>query len=157
MSKIYCPNENLPRDELMILWRDRLIFTQYINNKRPKYRLKLHELCGSTGIILQTSIYSDVYFPDPHDLGQTDAILMSLLIDIIGKGYTVYVENYYNFVQFTQQLSSDKIYICGTLRSDRKDNLKGKIWRRAGTESVCKWRDRRDVFNHYQQAFCKDS
>ena len=90
-----------------------------------------------------------------YDLGQTGAIVMSLLTDFIGKGYTVYVDNYCNFVRGTQQLSSDKTYICGTLRSDRKGNpkevtkkklQKGEmIWRRAGTVSVCKWKDRRDV------------
>ena len=64
MSKIYCSNENLSRYESIILWRDRLIFTQYIKNKRSKCGLKLHEFCRSTSIILQTSIYSDVSFAD---------------------------------------------------------------------------------------------
>ena len=64
-------------------------------------------------------------------------------------------DNYYSSVRLTQQLSSNKTYICVTLRSDRKGNPKvvtkkkfpkGKmIWRRAGTVSVCKWKDRRDV------------
>ena len=98
----------------MILWRDRLIFRQYIKNKRSKYGVKLYGLCESTGIILGTSIYRGVYLPDPQDLGQTAAIVMNLLTDFIGKRYTVYVDNYYNFVQLTQQLSSNKIYICGT-------------------------------------------
>ena len=49
---------------------------------------------------------------------------MNLLTDFIGKKYTVYVDNYYSFVQLTQQLSSNKIYICRTLRSDHKDNPK---------------------------------
>ena len=114
MSKIYCADENLSRDEWMILWKDRLILRQYIKKKRCKYGVKLYRLCKSTGIILRTSIYSGVSFPDPHDLGQTGAIVMNLLTDFIGKRYTVYVDNYYNFVQLTQQLSSNKIYICGT-------------------------------------------
>ena len=101
MSKIYCPDENLSRDESMILWRDRLIFRQYIKNKRCKYGVKLHGLCESTGIILRTSIYSGVSFPDPNDLGQTGAIVMNLLTDFIGKRYTVYGDNYYNFGQLT--------------------------------------------------------
>ena len=67
-----------------------------------------------------TFIYSGVSNPDPHDLGQTGAIVMSLLTDFIGKEYTVYVDKYYNPVRLTQQLSSNKTYICGTLRSDRQ-------------------------------------
>ena len=60
----------------------------------------------------------------------------------------VYVDRYYSSVQLTQQLNSNKTYICGTFHSDLKDNPKevtkkklqrGKmIWRRAGTVSVFK-------------------
>ena len=155
MSIIYCPDENLSLVESMVLWRDRLIFRQYIKNKRHKYGVKLYELCESTGIILRTSIYSSVSYPDSHDLGQTGAIAMSLLTDFTGREYTVYIDNYYNSVRLTQQLSSNKTYICGTLLSDCKDNPKQEtkkklqkgeaVWRRAGTVSVCKWKDHRDV------------
>ena len=81
---------------------------------------------------------------------------MSLLTNFIGKGYTEYVDNYYNSIQLNKQLSSNKTYICGTLCSDRKGKpkevtkkklQKGKmIWRRAGTVSVCKWEYHQDVF-----------
>ena len=91
-------------------------------------------------------------YPDPDDVGQTVVIVMSLLTNFIVKGYAIYVDNYYNSVQLTQQLGSSKTYICGTLHSDRKGNpkevtkkklQKGEmIWRRAGTVSVCKWKDR---------------
>ena len=133
----------------MVLWRGRLIFRQYIENKWHKYGVKLHELCESTGIILCTFIYSGLSYPDPHDLGRTGAIVMSLLTNFIGKGYTAYVDNYYNTVQLTQQLSSNKTYICGTFLSDRIDNptevtkkklQKGKMIWRAG--SVSMWMER---------------
>ena len=138
----------------MVLWRGRLIFRQYIENKWHKYGVKLHELCESTGIILCTFIYSGLSYPDPHDLGQTGAIVMSLLTNFIGKAYTAYVDNYYNTVQLTQQLSSNKTYICGTFLSDRIDNptevtkkklQKGKMIWRAGTVSACEWKDCRVV------------
>ena len=76
----------------------------------------LYELCEFTSIILGKSIYSGVSYPDPHDLDQIGAIVMSLLIDFIGKGCTVYVDNYYSSVRLTKQLSSNKTYIYGTLR-----------------------------------------
>ena len=53
--------------------------------------------------------FTAVYPTQIHmNLRQTGAIVMSLLTDFIGKGYTVYVDNYYNSVQLTQQLSSNK-------------------------------------------------
>ena len=34
MKPIYCPTENLSLDESMVLWRDRLLFCQYIKVKK---------------------------------------------------------------------------------------------------------------------------
>ena len=90
MSKIYCPDENLSLDESTVQWRGRLIFRQYMKNKRHKYGVKLYELCESTGIIFRKSIYSGVFYPAPYDLGQTGAIVMSLLTDFVNKGCTVW-------------------------------------------------------------------
>ena len=48
-----------------------------------------------------------------------------------------------------------KTYICGTLRGDRKGNLKDivekklkkgePVWKRSNDVVVCKWKDKRDV------------
>ena len=124
MSKIYCPNENLSLDKSVVLWRGRLIFRQYIKNKWHKYGVKLYELSKLTSTILGICIYSGVSYPNLHDLRQTGAIVMSLLTNFSGKGYTIYVDNYYKSFQLTQQLSSNKTDICGTLRSDHKSNPK---------------------------------
>ena len=40
LKKIYVPDKNLCIDESMMLWRGRLIFTQYIKNKKHKYGIK---------------------------------------------------------------------------------------------------------------------
>ncbi|KAF2889400.1 hypothetical protein ILUMI_16773 [Ignelater luminosus] len=37
IQAIYYPGRNLRLDESMVLWRDRLLFKQYIRNKRHKY------------------------------------------------------------------------------------------------------------------------
>ena len=75
--------------------------------------------------------------------------------DFLGKGYTVYADNYYNSVKLTKHLSKNQTYICGTLRNDRRGNpnevtkkklKKGELqWRRNGTVVVSKWKDKRDV------------
>ena len=36
MAAIYCPDQHLSLDESMVLWRGRLLFRQYIKNKRHK-------------------------------------------------------------------------------------------------------------------------
>lgn len=42
MNQIYYPGKNLSLDESMMLWKGRLVFRQYIQNKRHKYGLKLY-------------------------------------------------------------------------------------------------------------------
>ncbi|XP_065672177.1 piggyBac transposable element-derived protein 4-like [Hydra vulgaris] len=36
MGNIYCPNNNISIDESMMLWKGRLVFRQYVKNKRHK-------------------------------------------------------------------------------------------------------------------------
>ncbi|XP_065667601.1 piggyBac transposable element-derived protein 4-like [Hydra vulgaris] len=51
MDNIYCPNKNISIDESMILWKGRLVFRQYVKNKRHKYGIKFYELCESDSIV----------------------------------------------------------------------------------------------------------
>ncbi|XP_057310037.1 piggyBac transposable element-derived protein 4-like [Hydractinia symbiolongicarpus] len=66
MANIYTPDKNFSIDESMMLWRGRLIFRQYIKNKRHKYGVKFYELCKSDGIVLNVKIYSGEPTPDPR-------------------------------------------------------------------------------------------
>ena len=117
-------DKDLSLDESMMLWRERLIFRQYIKNKKHKYGVKFYELCESDGIVLRVSIHSGVPYQDIHGLGQTGAIVMKLLEDFLGKGYCVYTANYYKSVALTTQMGINKTYICCTLRADRRGNPK---------------------------------
>lgn len=58
MNEIYEPSKNLSLDESMVLWRGRLVFRQYIKNKRHKYGVKLYMLTEPTGLVLKVLIYS---------------------------------------------------------------------------------------------------
>lgn len=155
MQRIYVPYESLSIDESMVLWRGRLVFRQYIKNKRHKYGIKLYELAESSGIIQNVTIYSGESFPDPNELGQTGAVVVLLMENYLGKGYSLYTDNFYNSVKLTEFMSSHSTYITGTLRADRRGNpaevtkkqlSKGQCdSMHKGTTVVCKWKDKRDV------------
>ena len=119
MREIYVPDKDLSLDESMMLWIGRLIFRQYIKNKKHKYGVKFYELCESDGIVLRVSIYPGVPYQDIHGLGQTGAIVMKLMEDFLGKGYCIDTDNYYNSVALTKQMGINKTYVYGTLRADR--------------------------------------
>ena len=120
MKRIYCPTENLSLDEPMVLWRGCLIFRQYIKGKKHKPGVKFYELCKSDELILHSFIYNGLPYPDTHDLGQTGAIVLKLIEDFLGKGYSVFVDNFYSSVKLAKHLSKQKTYISGTLRGNRK-------------------------------------
>jgi len=155
MRELITPEKNLSLDESMMLWRGRLIFRQYIKNKRHKYGIKFYELCTHDGLVIYADIYSGQGINDENNLGQTAAIVLKLMEPYLQKGYHVFTDNYYNSVALTKFLTSQKTYITGTLRKDRKGNpkkvissklKKGQmIWRSQGDVSVAKWKDKREV------------
>ena len=155
MTEIYHPDRDLSIDESMMLWRGRLVFRQYIKNKRHKYGVKFYELCQSNGIVLRARIYSGESVPDKHDLGQTGAVVINLMDGLLQKGYRLFVDNYYNSFELARHMIKEKTYICGTLRSDRTSNplavtkaklKKGEVVQRSRDGvTVAKWKDKRDV------------
>ena len=86
MKQYVVPEKQLSLDESMMLWRGRLVFRQYIKNKRHKYGVKFFELCQHDGLILRSSIYCGERYDDPLDLGQSGAVVMHLMEDFLHKG-----------------------------------------------------------------------
>ncbi|XP_067136002.1 piggyBac transposable element-derived protein 4-like [Centruroides vittatus] len=138
MHQNYVPDKNMCIDESMMLWRGRLHFRQYIKNKKHKYGVKLYELCESDGIVMKISIYSGKSEGIDSNLGHTNDVVLHLLEDYLDKGYTVYMDNFYNSVALTKLLTTRKTYVCGTLQNNRKGNprdVSGHI-KRMALESI---------------------
>ena len=155
MKNNYVLNKNLSIDESMMLWRGRLMFRQYIKNKKHKYGIKLYNLCESNGLIIKIKIYCGKEEGTQTDMGHASDVVLHLAEDFLDKGYVLFMDNFYNSVPLTKALTSKTSYVCGTLRSNRKENPKDVItkklkkgemvWRRKEDVTVCKWKDKRDV------------
>ncbi|XP_037032190.1 piggyBac transposable element-derived protein 4-like [Bradysia coprophila] len=158
MNKIYSPKRELCIDESMVLWRGRLLFRQYMKDKRHPYGIKLYELCESSGIVLKIQIYagkSTATITTEEGTSVTAQVVLDLMDGFLYKGHILYTDNFYNSVPLTKTLTSKSTYLCGTLRSNRKENpkevVKQKLMRgelsylRSDSVIVCKWRDKRDV------------
>ena len=153
MSELFIPDKDLSIDESMMLFRGRLIFRQYIKNKRHKYGVKYYELCTSDGLIMRISIYSGQ--AENSTLGKTAAVVINLMQDYLCKGHHIFLDNYYNSVPLTQYLSNNQTYVTGTLRKDRvgiptnvlrKKLKKGEMtWGCNKEVTVAKWKDKREV------------
>ena len=124
MNTIYIPDKDLSIDESMMLWRGRLVFRQYIKNKRHKYGIKLYELCEPDGVVMKVRVYSGESVVDPNSLGQTRAVVLDLMEQFLDQRYCLYTDNYYSYFELFKHLIKKKTHNCGTLRSDRKSNPK---------------------------------
>lgn len=154
MSTIYYPGKELSIDESMMLWRGRLIFRQYIKNKKHKYGIKFYSLCEPDGLCLNFTIYSGKG-GELSGVGHTDKVVMHLMRHRLGVGHSLYMDNFYNSVPLAAALLRESTYCTGTLRADRKylpEEVKTAVLRTGETVAryaegiaVGKWRDKRTV------------
>ncbi|KAL4121692.1 hypothetical protein QTP88_014155 [Uroleucon formosanum] len=133
MNEIFEPTKNLSLDESMVLWRGRLIFQQYIKNKKHKFGVKVYMLTESWGLIHKIMIYSGQGYDISESMTHTEFVVDNLMSGLYHKGRSLYMDNFYNSVHLSQKLLQKKTYVTGTLRSNQ-DNI-----------CVVKWKDKRDV------------
>ncbi|KAK9702549.1 Transposase IS4 [Popillia japonica] len=154
MRKIYYPGKYLSLDESSMLWRGRLIFRQYISNKRHRYGLKLYMLTEPNGLILNFSVYTG-QLDDLRGKGHTQKVVRHLMNNNLNKGHSLFMDNYYNGCELARTLLNNKTHCTGTLQSNRKGVPKevvGTKLRIGETTAkyldgimVGRWRDKREV------------
>lgn len=154
MKTIYCPGKELSLDESMVLWRGRLLFRQYIKNKRHKYGIKLYVLAEPNGTVLKYQVYAGAN-DETSGQGHASKIVFKLLEDKLDSGHHVYMDNFYNSYGLAVELLDRQTYCTGTLRKNRKDNPVdiGTILLKKGENKslflngvhIGKWRDKRHV------------
>ncbi|CAH2009346.1 unnamed protein product [Acanthoscelides obtectus] len=154
MREVYYPGKQLSLDESMMLWRGRLVFRQYIKNKRHPYGIKLYMLTEPNGIVLKFLVYTG-QLDDMGGKGHTTKVVLHLLQDYLRNGHSVFMHNFYNSFELSKRLLEQDSYCTGTLRQDRTDNpkeiktmklKKGEtVARYSDGAMIAKWKDKRDV------------
>ena len=125
-KKFYIPGQNISIDESLTLWKGRLSFRQYIPLKAAKFGIKTFELCeSSTGYLWSFIIYTgkDTIISSPLSESlnnKTSELVMQLVNPLLGKGYTLWMDNYYNSPLLVAVLKKHRTDCVGTLRLNRK-------------------------------------
>jgi len=101
MNTIYYPKTELSLDESMVLWRGRLQFRQYIQNKRHKYGIKLYMITELHGLVLKFSVYVGVL----DDLAN---VVLHLMSEKLNNGHALYMDNFYNSFDLAFKLIEKK-------------------------------------------------
>ena len=128
---IYVPDRDVSLDEGMCPWKGRVSFKVYNPMKPDRFGMKLHQICESrSSYCVGFDVYTGSgYDPNPDaadgevDQGQSHQVVMGLLrhCRLLGKGYRVYMDNYYSSPTLFDTLRNNDTMPCGTVRLNRKE------------------------------------
>jgi len=126
----YIPDREISLDEGMLGWRGRLRFRVYNARKITKYGILVQMVCeSSTGYICNLQIYDGKCGPLTETVG-------FLLEPYEGKGYHLYLDNYYNSVHQTNELLQKLISLWNNQSelwiTERHDRRGKKVEERRG-------------------------
>lgn len=152
-KEVYIPEREVCIDETLVPFRGRLVFKQYIKNKRFKFGIKLYKICCKGGYTYDLRVYCGKD-KDPNVSASTK-IVLQLMEPLLDQGRILYTDNFYTSVTLAQELLMRETHLVGTLRKNRKLNpievtnvklKKGEIIAREHNGVVVlKWQDKRDV------------
>ena len=117
----YRPTKNVAVDEAMIPFKGRLSLKQYMPLKPVKRGIKVWECADSSnGFVCDLNVYTGKQRDGNPEQGLGYRVVHNLTRTLVGKNHHVFVDNFFNSVNLAKDLLQDKIYICGTVRSNRQ-------------------------------------
>ncbi|XP_053187732.1 piggyBac transposable element-derived protein 4-like [Scomber japonicus] len=150
------PRQHISIKERMV--KARLNLRQYMKDKPTKCGYKLFVLAdSSTGYIWDFFIYEGKGAPIVKRLSY-DTVMNLVDVPVLGRGYKLYIDDFYTSPALFLDLLDKKVLACGTIREqrigfprDRPGGLDSKSprgtirWIREGPLVFVQWRDTRDV------------
>jgi len=156
-SKFYNPSENLAIDEVIVSFKGRVIFKQYIPKKRKCFGIKIFKLCNSTGYTYDMKVYLGKHRQRTAQHVTATHATVTELTRKIGRGHKLFMDNFFSSSELFDDLVKKQIYCCGTVRPNRRgmpQDLRPKTTKlkredirvRTRVElTAILWRDKRDM------------
>ena len=157
--ELYNPTEHLAVDEVIMLYKGRVAFRQYIPKKHKRFGIKIYKLCDALGYTYDMSVYLGKQ--RQHATAQitvTHGTVLQVIRRVEGLCHKVFMDNYFSSASLFDYLFQRKINACGTVRHYRRGmprdigpkSLKMKrgdtVTRVRGTLRAVRWKDKRDVY-----------
>ncbi|KAL4153253.1 hypothetical protein QTP88_001086 [Uroleucon formosanum] len=153
-NKCYIPEDKVCIDESVVPFIGRLVFRQYLKNKKHRYGIKIFKLYLKDFYTLRYNIYAGKEVIRETDVSYK--IVLKLMEPYLNFGRTLYTDNWYSSVKLAEKLNQENTHLVGTLRANRKNNpenvvkkkfKKGEVIASQSNNNVVilKWRDKRDI------------
>jgi hypothetical protein len=157
-SKYYAPTEHLTVDKVIVLYKGKVNFRQYIPKKHKRFGIKLYQVCDMSGYTYDMDVYLGKNRTcSTADMTVTNMTVRHLTRKVEGHGHKLYMDNFFSSLDLFNYLTKRKINCCGTVRPNRKGmpwNLlpwnnrlkRGNILSRTRDDlTAMVWRGKRDV------------
>jgi len=112
--ELYNLTEHLAVDEVIVLFKGRVIFRQYIPKKHKQFGIRIYKLCDALGYTYDVSVYLG-----KQRLLATHGIVLELVRRVEGLSHKLYMDSYFSLPALFDDLSGRKINCCGTVHNDR--------------------------------------
>ena len=101
-------------DEVIVKFKRRVIFKQYIPKKRKSFGIKMYKLCGSSSYTYDMDVYlgKDGQRAEQH-LTATHATVTNLTRRVEGVGHKLYMDNFFSSPDLYDNLIQKKITAVG--------------------------------------------
>jgi len=108
-------------DEVIMLYKGRVVSRQYIPKKHKRHGIKIYKLCYSLGYTYDMSVYLGKQ--RQHATAQITAMhgmVLQVIRRVEGLGHKIFMDNYFTSPALSDDLFQRKINACGTVRHDRR-------------------------------------
>lgn len=151
-TNLYTPKSSICIDESLMKYKGRLSFVQFIASKRARFGIKYYKLCESeSGYCSQFKTY--IGKDKIGDMPASESVVMELSKHVLGKGYTIYLDNWYSSPNLFLNLLKNDTNAVGTVRKNLPKELSKSKLRKGEVRSLSsrgllalRWSDKRDVY-----------
>ena len=110
--ELYYPTERLAVDEVIVLYKGRVVFRQYIPKKHKRFGIKIYKLCDSLGYTYDMSVYLGKQ--RQHATAQitaTHGTVLQVVRRVEGLGHKIFMDNVHAGDKFIELLCYSGFYL----------------------------------------------
>jgi hypothetical protein len=97
-------------DEVIVKFKGRVIFKQYIPKKRKRFGIKIYKLCDESGYTYDMRVYLGKDSRSAtDDMTATHATVRHLTCRVEGLGHTLFMDNFFSSLRLFDDLERRKI------------------------------------------------